>query len=116
MHACGMATDYAQLQCIRRSVPYLLVPCCVGKINIDVSLAAGSRYAYPYVRSIAGKRPKSFALVESNCQEVEIIPCRVRLSRRLFCFACDVFLSTMRLVPMQATKAFAGLTRAGTDK
>ena len=49
VHACGMATDYAQLQCISRRVPYLLVPCCVGKINIDVSLGAGSRYAYPCV-------------------------------------------------------------------
>jgi SAM-dependent methyltransferase len=45
VHACGMATDFAQLQCVARRAPYLLVPCCVGKINIDVSLAAGSRYA-----------------------------------------------------------------------
>lgn len=52
VHACGMATDYAQLQCISRGAPYLLVPCCVGKINIDVSLAAGSRYAYPCVQTV----------------------------------------------------------------
>ena len=50
VHACGLATDYAQLQCVARRVPYLLVPCCVGKINIDVSVA--SRYSYPRAQKL----------------------------------------------------------------
>ena len=38
VHACGAATDYAQLQCLQRGVPFVLVPCCVGKIARDGAL------------------------------------------------------------------------------
>ena len=33
MHACGMATDGALKQALQRDVPYILCPCCIGKLN-----------------------------------------------------------------------------------
>jgi len=40
VHACGVATDLAQLQCLRAAAPFVLVPCCVGKIARDGLLPA----------------------------------------------------------------------------
>jgi hypothetical protein len=55
VHACGLATDCAQLQCIARGAPYLLVPCCVGKLNNDVKI--NSPYSLPRpIRDSAWRR------------------------------------------------------------
>lgn len=34
MHACGAATDYAQLACMESSAAFVLCPCCVGKLQL----------------------------------------------------------------------------------
>eukprot|EP00658_Telonema_sp_P-2_P025046 TRINITY_DN20086_c0_g1_i2.p1 TRINITY_DN20086_c0_g1~~TRINITY_DN20086_c0_g1_i2.p1 ORF type:complete len:656 (+),score=135.09 TRINITY_DN20086_c0_g1_i2:329-2296(+) len=33
MHACGEATDFAQAAALSRGVPYVLCPCCIGKLQ-----------------------------------------------------------------------------------
>ena len=33
IHLCGEATDIAQQACVNNSASFILVPCCVGKIN-----------------------------------------------------------------------------------
>eukprot|EP00941_MAST-03F_sp_MAST-3F-sp1_P001249 g1249.t1 len=33
MHACGNATDLAQLACFRRNAAFVLCPCCIGKLQ-----------------------------------------------------------------------------------
>jgi len=33
IHACGKATDYAQIRCIENNVPYILCPCDIGYIQ-----------------------------------------------------------------------------------
>jgi hypothetical protein len=35
-HACGAATDYSQLQCMRCKAAYVMCPCCVGKIKFSM--------------------------------------------------------------------------------
>lgn len=36
LHACGNATDYAQLKAMQQNATYLLSPCCVGKLKHSV--------------------------------------------------------------------------------
>jgi len=33
VHACGAATDYAQIKCFQHKADFILCSCCVGKIN-----------------------------------------------------------------------------------
>ena len=68
VHACGLATDCAQLQCTAQRVPYLLVPCCVAKITNDV-LDSQSRYAATAEQGTYAstrRRPKSSRVVHPS--------------------------------------------------
>lgn len=67
VHACGLATDCAQLQCIARGVPYLLVPCCVGKLNNDVRI--NSPYSLPRPTTDSAWRRGSDSACSSNGSE-----------------------------------------------
>ena len=39
IHACGIATDYAQIQCIKYNASFILCSCCNGKCNNNLSLS-----------------------------------------------------------------------------
>ncbi|KAJ1425444.1 hypothetical protein B484DRAFT_420165, partial [Ochromonadaceae sp. CCMP2298] len=35
LHACGAASDMVQAKCIAAQAAYVLIPCCVGKVNLS---------------------------------------------------------------------------------
>jgi SAM-dependent methyltransferase len=38
LHACGQASDEAMMQAISRRSPYLIAPCCVGKLKFSLQI------------------------------------------------------------------------------
>ncbi|KAK3253455.1 hypothetical protein CYMTET_37296, partial [Cymbomonas tetramitiformis] len=36
LHVCGAATDYAMMKAVERRVPYVMSPCCIGKLHRTV--------------------------------------------------------------------------------
>jgi hypothetical protein len=44
IHACGKATDYAQMRCIENNVPYILCPCDIGYIKNSELIYPRSSY------------------------------------------------------------------------
>ncbi|QDZ21957.1 RRM domain-containing protein [Chloropicon primus] len=46
LHACGNATDYSMIQCVKNRAAFALCPCCVGKLKF--SLAGGSSFSAKY--------------------------------------------------------------------
>ena len=43
LHGCGAASDYAIEAAIERGSPYLVSPCCLGKINVSIAEASVER-------------------------------------------------------------------------
>jgi hypothetical protein len=39
LHACGQASDEAGVQAVRQGAPYLVAPCCVGKLKFSLQIA-----------------------------------------------------------------------------
>eukprot|EP00201_Polytomella_parva_P016391 CAMPEP_0175058232 /NCGR_PEP_ID=MMETSP0052_2-20121109/11732_1 /TAXON_ID=51329 ORGANISM="Polytomella parva, Strain SAG 63-3" /NCGR_SAMPLE_ID=MMETSP0052_2 /ASSEMBLY_ACC=CAM_ASM_000194 /LENGTH=252 /DNA_ID=CAMNT_0016323587 /DNA_START=378 /DNA_END=1133 /DNA_ORIENTATION=- len=37
LHACGNATDYVMMECVRQKATYLVSPCCVGKLKFSMT-------------------------------------------------------------------------------
>jgi len=58
VHACGNATDYAQMKCLENQAPYLFCSCCVGKVvknawvydekrKLPLSISSFQKHAVP---------------------------------------------------------------------
>lgn len=76
LHACGAATDGAQRCCVEARVPFLLVPCCVGRLSHasgagskakaskanTLAKAAAARAAADAGVEVASDYPKSHAM------------------------------------------------------
>jgi hypothetical protein len=50
LHACGQASDEALLQAVRLGVPYLIAPCCIGKVKFSFKSASRSNRRNPEQR------------------------------------------------------------------
>ena len=57
-HACGSASDFAQLQCMRARAAYVMCPCCIGKLKFalrDLSPLPAANGASPAAERVAGR-------------------------------------------------------------
>ena len=61
LHACGQASDEAMMQAVNQRVPYLVAPCCVGKLKFaggtSDELAEGQQTTTTQRISANGSRP-----------------------------------------------------------
>ena len=57
-HACGSASDFAQLQCMRARAAYVMCPCCIGKLKFtlrDPPPLPAANGASPAAERVAGR-------------------------------------------------------------
>eukprot|EP00750_Incisomonas_marina_P024156 INCI5089.9.p2 GENE.INCI5089.9~~INCI5089.9.p2 ORF type:complete len:772 (-),score=119.28 INCI5089.9:4147-6462(-) len=70
LHACGQASDEAMMQAVRCSCPYLIAPCCVGKVKFgfeengrtEPESEADDRLRASATRARRGAQQRAFAL------------------------------------------------------
>lgn len=109
LHACGDASDFALIQCLQSQSPFVVVPCCIGKLK-------GSSLHFPrslrmkdllsredYIRLVSAADVSSTSLENSDDSLRRLCKSWVEYDRLLSAKDLEYSVRLMKLYPTSIT-------------